>query len=307
MNFQLQQEQLFSVFYSQSDHSFGNEVGILYLLQLNENSQPIWSDLVLNIEPRIESAEAEAEASTTMVIKTGAVSHDGELPENSSGKTVEALQIQVSSFGPVKVPRDSNEAITAVIKGSIFMVSENGGLVEYHWNTMYGWEWVEHGTPAMGIILVGDSGPCLGQFRVVCDWVKWLCLYRRQLYERTWRWTNYGIFQGTILRKWVTTKAFYGENGHNSETYKEYCNQKGGTVRPIPFSEDSLVFELQDGRDPDRIKRNVGKLFEVNQTSTEQIAELRRSNQEVSTWEWVRIIGTPNSICLTNYWTAVAS
>ncbi|KAG0447768.1 hypothetical protein HPP92_028182 [Vanilla planifolia] len=183
------------------------------------------------------------------------------------------------------------------LSGSIFMVSENGGLVEYHWNTMYGWEWVEHGTPAMGIILVGAPGPCLGSSELFVIGSNG-CVYRRQLYERTWRWTNYGYPQteDAILDAKVGSskeqscamgdhKAFYGENGHNSETYKEYCNQKVAPVRPIPFSEDSLVFELQDGR----------------------IAELRRSNQEVSTWEWVRIIGTPNSICLTNYWTAVAS
>jgi hypothetical protein len=38
-----------------------------------------------------------------------------------------------------------------------------------------------------------------------------------------------------------------------------------------------------------------------------QLAELRRAAEGRGGWEWVRIIGTPASACMTSYWTAVAT
>ncbi|GMI63802.1 hypothetical protein HRI_000049500 [Hibiscus trionum] len=40
------------------------------------------------------------------------------------------------------------------LTGSLFMLSEDGGLVEYHCNTWDGWSWVEHGTPCKDVTLV---------------------------------------------------------------------------------------------------------------------------------------------------------
>jgi len=45
------------------------------------------------------------------------------------------------------------------LKGSLFMISEDGGLIEYHWNSQDGWMWVEHGTPNGGVSFVGAPGP----------------------------------------------------------------------------------------------------------------------------------------------------
>ncbi|XP_020597698.1 uncharacterized protein LOC110037398 [Phalaenopsis equestris] len=181
--------------------------------------------------------------------------------------------------------------------GSIFMILENGGLVEYHWSSTYGWEWVEHGTPDRGVRLVGALGPCLGDTELFVIGSNG-CVYRRHLDERTWKWTNYGYPQledPTVAAKVGSIKeqicapddhqAPNEKDDHYADNFRKYCNEKVAAVRPIPFSEDSLVFELQDAR----------------------LAELRRSGQATAGWEWIRIIGTPTSLCLANYWTAVAS
>ena len=40
------------------------------------------------------------------------------------------------------------------------MLSKEGGLVEYHWNTGDGWNWIEHGTPNKGVSLITSPSPC---------------------------------------------------------------------------------------------------------------------------------------------------
>ncbi|XP_020699014.1 uncharacterized protein LOC110111453 [Dendrobium catenatum] len=183
------------------------------------------------------------------------------------------------------------------LSGSIFMISENGGLVEYHWSSTYGWEWVEHGTPDRGVKLVGAPGPCLGDTELFVIGSNG-CVYRRHLDERIWKWTNYGYpqLEDAIMETKVGSineqscapddnQAPNEKDDHYADSFRKYCNEKVSAVRPIPFSEDSLVFELQDAR----------------------LAELRRSGQATTGWEWIRIIGTPTSLCLANYWTAVAS
>lgn len=78
------------------------------------------------------------------------------------------------------------------LAGSLFMVSEHGGLVEYHFSPQDGWEWVEHGTPHHDVTLVGAPGPCFDGaqlFVVGSDGHA----YRRHLdARRTWRWTSHG-------------------------------------------------------------------------------------------------------------------
>lgn len=89
-------------------------------------------------------------------------------------------------------------------------------------------------------------------------------------------------------------------------------------VRPIPFSEYSVLFELQDGRVRNccinTVLLLVANIIEFTleyglmrgYCTNEQLAELRRPD-ETGKWEWARIIGTPTSTCLTTYWTAVAT
>ncbi|PQP98979.1 uncharacterized protein Pyn_36796 [Prunus yedoensis var. nudiflora] len=45
------------------------------------------------------------------------------------------------------------------LTGSLFMLSVDGGLVEYHWNTFDGWNWVEHGSPDKVVTFIGSPGP----------------------------------------------------------------------------------------------------------------------------------------------------
>jgi hypothetical protein len=78
------------------------------------------------------------------------------------------------------------------VAGSLFMVSEHGGLVEYYFSPQDRWEWVEHGTPHRDVTLVGAPGPCFdgAQLFIVGSDGR---VYRRHLdSRRTWRWTSHG-------------------------------------------------------------------------------------------------------------------
>lgn len=72
------------------------------------------------------------------------------------------------------------------------MLSENGGLVEYHWNSVDGWNWVEHGTPCSDVTLVGAPGPCFtgNQLFLIGSDGKVYLRYKDQM---TWKWKNFGF------------------------------------------------------------------------------------------------------------------
>ncbi|KAK1292609.1 hypothetical protein QJS10_CPB17g01598 [Acorus calamus] len=169
----------------------------------------------------------------------------------------------VLSRSPGTTCRTSPTSLT----GSLFMVSETGRLIEYHWNPSDGWNWVEHGTPHKDMTLVGAPGPCIGGdhlFLIGSDGE----VYTRYLDQRAWKWQSYG---------------FPRIDARNTRDHDKNCDEKVGLVRPIPFSEDSVIFELRDGR----------------------LAELRRVDGD--DWAWLRIIGTPMSPCVSDYWTALAT
>ncbi|XP_062208496.1 uncharacterized protein LOC133909986 [Phragmites australis] len=179
------------------------------------------------------------------------------------------------------------------LAGSLFMVSEHGGLVEYHFSPQDGWEWVEHGTPHRDVTLVGAPGPCFdgAQLFVVGSDGR---VYRRHLDRRTWRWTDHGHppepAAPLLDAAWdgdEHTCTTPGAGAHNADGFRGSCDGKVAAARPVPFSEDAVVFELRDGR----------------------LAELRRAPpaEGCGGWEWARIIGTPASACMTSYWTAVAT
>lgn len=78
------------------------------------------------------------------------------------------------------------------LTGSLFMLSEDGGLVEYHWNAWDGWNWVEHGTPCKDVTLVAPPGPCFHGnqlFLIGSDGN----IYLRYMDQLTWRWKNIGF------------------------------------------------------------------------------------------------------------------
>lgn len=174
------------------------------------------------------------------------------------------------------------------LAGSLFMVSEHGGLVEYHFSPQDGWEWVEHGTPHRGVTLVGAPGPCFdgSQLFVVGSDGH---VYRRHMEGRTWRWTSHGHppSEPAAVDEQSCATPDTGAGAHYADGFRGSCDGKVAAVRPVPFSEDAVVFELRDGR----------------------LAELRRppAADGCGGWEWARIIGTPASACMTSYWTAVAT
>lgn len=193
----------------------------------------------------------------------------------------------VLSRSPGTAMRPSPLSLT----GSLFMVSEHGGLVEYHFSPQDGWEWVEHGTPHRDVTLVGAPGPCFdgAQLFVVGSDGH---VYRRHLDKRTWGWTSHGHpsepsaaalgAAGGGEQSCATPGA---ADAHYASSFRGSCDEKVAAVRPVPFSEDAVVFGLRDGR----------------------LAELRRAAEGCCGWEWARIIGTPASACMTSYWTAVAT
>ena len=78
------------------------------------------------------------------------------------------------------------------LTGSLFMLSEDGGLVEYHWNAWDGWNWVEHGTPCKDVTLVAPPSPCFRGnqlFLIGSDGN----IYLRYMDKLTWRWKNCGF------------------------------------------------------------------------------------------------------------------
>ncbi|GAV65055.1 LOW QUALITY PROTEIN: hypothetical protein CFOL_v3_08570 [Cephalotus follicularis] len=183
--------------------------------------------------------------------------------------------------------------------GSLFMLSEDGGLVEYQWNTWDGWNWVEHGTPHKGVTLVGSPGPCFeaNQLFLIGSNGR---VYLRYMDQLTWRWKNCGYpyigkrsdeeerqLEGKDQKEEICMDrdfvASMEKNEHNLNEDNRDCDPKVAITRPIPFSEDSVIFELRDGR----------------------LAEMRRV--EDTGWVWSRIIDTPTSLCVANLWTTLAS
>lgn len=190
----------------------------------------------------------------------------------------------VLSILPGTAMRPSSASLT----GSLFMLSEDGGLVEYHWNTWDGWNWVEHGTPGKGVTLVGSPGPCLhgNQLLLIGSDGK---VYLRYMDQMTWRWKNCGFphkakensEDETQIGARETTEEVCNDENFEASMDKDaddlndlesHCDPKVMLVtrrilvmlityyscefnsmqvaatRPIPFSEDSVIFDLRDGR-----------------------------------------------------------
>ncbi|CAA6657004.1 unnamed protein product [Spirodela intermedia] len=181
--------------------------------------------------------------------------------------------------------------------GSLFMLLENGGLVEYHWDSQDGWSWVEHGLPNRNLTLVGAPGPSLWDsqlFLVGSDGQ----VFRRYMDQMTWKWASHGFpYQANASIEFqVTTtgdEKYFAHNGMDMQkedrkdiqSIDSSCDDKVSAVRPIRFSQDSLIFQLRDGR----------------------LAELRKSHGDTEDWEWTRIIGTPTSQCVSGYLTIMDS
>ncbi|WJX51057.1 hypothetical protein P8452_37287 [Trifolium repens] len=176
----------------------------------------------------------------------------------------------LSNF-PGTVIRPMSKSLT----GSIFMLSKDGGLVEYNWNTWNEWNWIEHGTPYKGVKLVGSPGPSFegNQLLLIGSDGK---VYLRYIEKNAWKWKDCGFPS-------LNDEGVKEDQENLGDLLILKCDPKVASTRPIPFSGDSAIFELRDGR-----------LAEI------QLVEGKE-------WIWSRIIGTPNSLCIQNYWITVAS
>ncbi|XP_073271110.1 uncharacterized protein [Primulina huaijiensis] len=197
-----------------------------------------------------------------------------------------------------RLPGTAMRSSPTSLRGSLFMLSEDGGLVEYQWGSLEGWNWIEHGTPYTNVTLVGATGPCFGGSELFVTGSDG-SVYSRYLDQGEWNWKDCGFpdaagYMGDEKEKQVEGKSDKYEiyNGQefagilekieeNSDSDKD-CNPKVASTRPIPFSDDSVIFELRDGR----------------------LAELRRMEDK---WLWSRTIGTPTSLCMAHFWTSLAS
>ncbi|KAM3741212.1 hypothetical protein ACB098_08G158500 [Castanea mollissima] len=192
-----------------------------------------------------------------------------------------------------RFPGTAMRPLSLSLAGSLFMLSEDGGLVEYHWNTFDGWNWVEHGTPYRGVTLVGSPGPCFegNQLFLIGSDGK---VYLRYMDQMTWKWKSLGFpyMENIVVENRRQEEdndrkeeicvdedltASLEMNSENLNDLSSYCDPKVASTRPIPFTEDSVIFELRDGR----------------------LAEMQR--MEGTHWVWSRIIGTPTSFCVANY------
>ncbi|XP_010269711.1 PREDICTED: uncharacterized protein LOC104606292 [Nelumbo nucifera] len=196
------------------------------------------------------------------------------------------------------LPGTAMRSSSLSLMGSLFMISEDGGLIEYHWNALDRWNWVEHGTPHKSVTLVGAPGPCFEGnqlFLIGSDGE----VYLRYLDHNTWKWKNYGFpsmenmsvkDQISMGAKYINDEICINEEimssiEENTQSLNDNikCDAKVTSIRPVPFSEDSVIFELKDGR----------------------LAELKQI--EETKWEWSRIISTPMSLCMTSYWVSLES
>ncbi|XP_062017007.1 uncharacterized protein LOC133733389 isoform X1 [Rosa rugosa] len=198
-----------------------------------------------------------------------------------------------------RLPGTAMRSSLLSLTGSLFMLSVDGGLVEYHWNAMDGWNWVEHGTPHKVVTLVGSPGPSLEDNQLFLIGSNGH-VYLRYMDQMTWRWKNCGFpsLGNTIAEderqeegnnkkeKFCTNEDLAASSRKDSEKANHLssdCNPEVAPIRPIMFAQDSVIFELKDGR----------------------LAEMRQI--EGTNWLWSRIIGTPTSLCTASYWTALAS
>lgn len=116
---------------------------------------------------------------------------------------------------PGTAMRPSSMSLT----GSLFMISDEGGLIEYNWNTFDGWNWVEHGTPDIHVTLVGSPGPCFGgnQLFLIGSDGK---VYLRYMDQMIWRWKNCGFPYNHKMKDEITRQIEEGD------TKEEICTDE---------------------------------------------------------------------------------
>ncbi|KAL2645054.1 hypothetical protein R1flu_012641 [Riccia fluitans] len=193
-------------------------------------------------------------------------------------------------------------------RGSLFMRSEDGGLVEFHWDTFEGWKWTDHGFPEHGITLSTSPGPNIGNKRlfVVGSDGK---LYSRFWDETSWAWFGHGhpkpetVLQAERnIRNMIIDPDQSGiqrvvsdETDSVNPVYSNLkfgvmdvyisfngeCNLEVASIRPVSLSSSVVMVVLHDGR----------------------VASLK---SEDGNWKWVSVHDTPTSTCQSSYWAATS-
>ncbi|KAJ6385206.1 hypothetical protein OIU77_028402 [Salix suchowensis] len=162
-----------------------------------------------------------------------------------------------------RLPGTAMRASSVSLTGSLFMLSEDGGLVEYHWNTGNGWNWVEHGTPNKGVSLITSPSPCFEGNQLL------LVGSDGKVYIKHVRFGNDDNEEVCMDEDFAASLESFAEKYSD---FNRNCDPKVAPTRPIPFSDDSVIFELKDGR----------------------LAEMRRV--EGTHWVWSRTISTPATL-----------
>ncbi|KAI6685485.1 hypothetical protein NL676_031398 [Syzygium grande] len=177
------------------------------------------------------------------------------------------------------------------LEGSIFILSRDSGLVEYQWSTVDGWNWLEHGTPHKAVTLVSPPGPCFenNQLFVISSDGE---VYLRYTEERTWKWKSFGYpyVGNTASEDQRETKvsgvndAVYIPEDTNAGVEKEptqfddlnrNCDTKVAPTRPVPFSDDSVIFELKEvGGDATIRRSGLGMVVYYRDTDELMCGEL---------------------------------
>ncbi|XP_074292416.1 uncharacterized protein LOC141619286 [Silene latifolia] len=191
-----------------------------------------------------------------------------------------------------RLPGTATRRSTLSLKGSLFMISEDGGLVEYHWNSVEGWMWVEHGTPHETVRFIGAPGPSYEgqQLFLVGSNGK---AYLRYLDCGEWKWRDWGypdtenasVDQDRQNDSKHQKRGIGVNTGDSDDTddlklskNNRICNPKLSSTRPVPSAEDKVIFELRDGR--------LAEMYRVKDFD----------------WIWSKIIATPTSKCSANFW-----
>ncbi|CAM6104128.1 unnamed protein product [Calypogeia fissa] len=190
-------------------------------------------------------------------------------------------------------------------RGSLFLRTEDGGLIEFHWDTYEGWKWTDHGFPEPGVTLATAPGPNISNKRLFVVGSDGR-LFSRFWDEARWAWFDHGHPKPeTVLQAERNIRSLYNPDNIKSSDKVEYsegnpvinnlrfgvmdvyvsfngeCSLTVAPVRPIALSPSSVMVVIHDGR----------------------VASIK---SEEGTWKWVSVHDTPTSSCQSSYWAATS-
>ncbi|KAF5725465.1 hypothetical protein HS088_TW23G00187 [Tripterygium wilfordii] len=185
-----------------------SEAGVLYQMELNENSQPVWGELIPVLDQRTIK---EAEQSSIKQIKSGVVSLDRRRVFfcTKNGSLLELNEIEPPRWIDHGRPPGANVAAIAdaeTIRAEVlYIISSAGDLYEYDSNSKPSWkkhigrEGLAYDAsliPTTGSTLRGLSGDHSTSLFLLS---KGGNLVERRLHGRKWKWIFHGCPKGHHL------------------------------------------------------------------------------------------------------------